>query len=241
MIVFIDGPDGSGKSTLIASLGPALLAHGCPVTHAPPLWTYLNNLSAPEDFAPWVRTTPGIQIAQALLEAKTRRIKSLITTAGTRHAHGVMLVDRGPKTVICSALAHHKTGIPAPDSPQLPDPTTDQHRTRLEQHLRHLSTVEACMSIELRPPKRPNGLDVILTRLSKREELSSPYVRYLNVLCTELAAYSSSELLLPLDATASIATITELSLTQVLKQPSVVHTPVMQGTQIRPSRSSGTT
>ncbi|WP_431884239.1 hypothetical protein [Micromonospora gifhornensis] len=130
MIVFIDGPDGSGKSTLVARLGPALVTHGRTVTHAPPLWSYLNEMSAPEEFAPWVRTTPGIEIAHALLEAKTRRIESLITTAGTRRAHDVTLVDRGPKTEICSARAHHKTGIPAPGNPQLPDSSTDHHRMR---------------------------------------------------------------------------------------------------------------
>ncbi|GAB3860665.1 hypothetical protein GCM10029963_63920 [Micromonospora andamanensis] len=217
MIVFIDGPDGSGKSTLIAHLAPALVAHGRTVTHAPPLWTYLNELSAPEDFAPWVRTTPGIQIAHALLEAKARRIESLITTAGSRRAHGVVLVDRGPKTVICSALAHHKTGMPSPDDPRLRPPSTGQHRARLEQHIRHPGAVEACMSIELRLPDQPGGLDLILTRLSQREELPPSYVRYLKALVAEMATFSYTVLpLLPLDATAGVAVNTEAGLTPVL-------------------------
>ncbi|QOC90857.1 DEAD/DEAH box helicase family protein [Micromonospora craniellae] len=217
MIVFIDGPDGSGKSTLIANLGRALVAHGRTVTHAPPLWTYLNELSAPEDFGPWVRTTPGVQIAHALLEAKTRRIESLITTAGTRGARDVVLVDRGPKTVICSALAHQKTGIPSPDDPRLRSPSTGQHRARLEQHVRHLVAVEACMSIELRPPEQPAGLDLILTRLSQREELPPSYVRYLKALVAGMATSSYTVLpLLPLDATAGIAVNTEAGLTPVL-------------------------
>ncbi|MEU6022653.1 hypothetical protein [Micromonospora sp. NPDC047134] len=67
MIVFLDGPDGSGKSTLIARLDSALVTHERTVTHAPPLWTYLDELSAPEDFGPWVQTTPGIQIVKPRL------------------------------------------------------------------------------------------------------------------------------------------------------------------------------
>ncbi|MFV2103685.1 hypothetical protein [Micromonospora sp. LOL_024] len=217
MIVFIDGPDGSGKSTLIANLGPVLVAHGRTVTHAPPLWTYLDELSAPEDFGPWARTTPGIQIAHALLEAKTRRIEWLITTAEARPARGVVLVDRGPKTVICSALAHHKTGIPAPDDPRLRSPSTGQHRARLEQRVRHLVAVEACMSIELRLPEQPGGLDLILARLSQREELPPSYVRYLKALVAEMATFSYTVLpLLPLDATAGITVNTEAGLTPVL-------------------------
>ncbi|MGC5052827.1 AAA family ATPase [Micromonospora sp. DT48] len=217
MIVFIDGPDGSGKSTLIDNLAPALVAHGRTVTHAPPLWTYLNELSAPEDFAPWARTTPGIQIAHALLEAKTRRIEWLITTAGTRRAHDVVLVDRGPKTVICSALAHHKTGIPSPDDPRLRPPSNGQHRARVEQHIRHLVAVEACMSMELRLPEQSADLDLVLGRLAKREELTSTYVRYLTALVAEMAAFSCTVLpLLPLDAAAGIAANTEAGLTPVL-------------------------
>ncbi|MGC5033951.1 AAA family ATPase [Micromonospora sp. DT229] len=216
MIVFIDGPDGSGKSTLIAHLAPALVAHGRTVAHAPPLWTYLNELSAPEDFAPWVRTTTGSQIAHALLEAKTRRIQWLITTAA-RLAQDVVLVDRGPKTVICSALAHHKTGIPLPNDPQLPYPSTDQNRAQLEQHVHRLAAFEACTSIELRLPEQPGGLDVILPRLSQREELPPSYVGYLDALIAEMATFSWAVLpLLPLDATAGVAVNAEASLTSVL-------------------------
>lgn len=85
MIVFIDGPDGSGKSTLANHLHPAPTAHGHAVTHAPLLWTYLDQVSVPEDFGPWVRTTSGLQIVEALLAAMMRRIACLTTTAETRH------------------------------------------------------------------------------------------------------------------------------------------------------------
>jgi hypothetical protein len=217
MIAFIDGPDGSGKSTLIAHLHPALAAQGLAVTHAPPLWTYLDELVTPEDFGPWARTTPGIQIAQALLAAMTRRIAWLTTTADTRCRHDVALVDRGPKTVICSALAHLKTGKPPPDNTRLPCLSADQHRAQLERHVRHLAAVEPCMSIELRLPNQPEGLDLIIARLSKSEEPLPPYVRYLDALRTEIAALSWTALpLLPLDANASITLNTETAVARLL-------------------------
>jgi thymidylate kinase len=112
VIAFVDGIDGTGKSTLINGLLDEFAQEGAPAILAPPLWTFLDPISSPEQFGPWVQDTSGAEVGRHLLLAMTHRVDKL--RADVAHKvidHGaVILVDRGPKTVVCSGRAHADTG-----------------------------------------------------------------------------------------------------------------------------------
>lgn len=198
MIVFIEGPDGSGKSTLIARLRILLSESGRQVLLAPALWTFLEPITAPGEFGPWVRAVPGTDVAFALLAAMAERVRSLAALTSAQD-QSVVLVDRGPVTVTCSALAHAKTGRPSGN----PSAQLQEACEALRQQVSSLTAAAPCRSVQLRLPTGPK---LVITRLSALEDLSASYTRYLRVLCAELATARPQPgmQVLVLDADASI-------------------------------------
>jgi thymidylate kinase len=204
MIVFVDGVDGSGKSTLIQRMLIDLRAQARPVSLASPLWKFLEHISAPQDFAPWVEATAGLEVARALLASMAKRIDSLakLSTEPSRRTM-VVLVDRGPKTVLCSALAHIRTGIPVPNVTQEDEMSVEHHRTLLAEQITRLLAVNACVSVEL----HLNGqAERIFKRLAQLESLSPAYLRYLHTFADEMQSVDRWPGLpsLPLSATDSV-------------------------------------
>jgi hypothetical protein len=164
MIVFLDGVDGSGKTTLIRHLTTSLAAGGRDVHVAWPLWPFLTTITAPDDFPAWVTGTPGTCVAHALLEAQTTRIQHL-GERGT--SAGVLLVDRGPKTVDASARAH--AGAAA-------DPRQMHARQGLQQATAALLHQHRCLSIEL---DARAGHDTVVGRLHAEPPMLPRYRVYL--------------------------------------------------------------
>lgn len=178
MILFFDGPDGSGKSTLLSRVAAAAPAHGLHPVVAPPLWTFVEPIAAPEDFAPWVTRTPAVEVARHLLDAMSRRIEALVDHDLPHTGSPVVkLVDRGPRTVLCSALAHTATtemdGVPTGRNRDL-----DEGRRGLDAMLTRLASVDALFGVELRPP----GVSLTIERLSELEHLTGRYIEYLGTL-----------------------------------------------------------
>jgi hypothetical protein len=181
VILFFEGPDGSGKTTLLTRLADALPAHGLRPVTTPALWIFIDPVATPEDFAAWVTTSPGDEVARHLLQAMTRRIDALATKA-TRDADHmtVKLVDRGPKTVLCSALAHMTARDVGDDDPARARRGLTEHERELDMALKRLASVERLLAIELRPP----DVDLMIGRLSKTERLNEGYIQYLDKLRT---------------------------------------------------------
>jgi hypothetical protein len=207
VIIFLDGVDGAGKSTLINRLHDTLSNTGIECMLAPPLWTFLRPIDAPEEFAPWVHETAGHEIAQHLLTAMSRRIDKLATDI----AHGIIgtnatvLVDRGPKTVTCSARAHAATGARA--NPHRAAPlgrTLDASTRRVRIRVSALGHAAKLAAIELRYEQPQHMID----RLSQVEEITPSYQQYLHVLHHELgtAGSSSGSPTLHLPATSDLDT-----------------------------------
>ena len=173
MILFVDGIDGTGKSTLIDHLLVQMAREEAPVTLAPPLWKYLATLARAEEFAGWVRFTPGVEIAQHLLAGMCRRLDDI----GSKLANGaissdtLVLVDRGPKTVACSAWAHASTGQ-GPCGAR--DSLADDVRA-LEGRTTCLTASATVSAVELVHP----AADLILDRVRQSEEVTPDYERYL--------------------------------------------------------------
>lgn len=146
MILFVDGIDGTGKSTLVARLLDDLARLRTPAVVAPPLWTFLEPISAPEDFGPWVRATPGGEVGRHMVKAMTQRVERLhADSTGGRQA--IVLVDRGPRTVASSARAQARTGARSgrPERSVL----VAAHRL-LEQRVADLLVALPAVSVELR-------------------------------------------------------------------------------------------
>jgi molybdopterin-guanine dinucleotide biosynthesis protein len=179
VILFFEGPDGSGKTTLLTRLADALPAHGVRPITAPALWTFIDPVATPEDFAAWVTTSAGDEVARHLLRAMTRRIDALAPRTPDPGRMTVRLVDRGPKTVLCSARAH----AAARDVDR--DPTRSRHglaqyERELNAALQRLGSLEQLVAIELRLP----DVDLMISRLSKTERLNESYIQYLDKLRT---------------------------------------------------------
>ncbi|MEU7873353.1 hypothetical protein [Dactylosporangium sp. NPDC049140] len=86
VVVYIDGVDGTGKTTLINQL---IRCHPADVTiTAPPLWTYLPAVPVPAAFSTWVTTTPAATVAADLLAAQRTRVADLRSGSGHRGARG---------------------------------------------------------------------------------------------------------------------------------------------------------
>lgn len=184
LILFVDGVDGSGKSTLIDGLLDRLAAQGTPAVQAPPLWTFLTALARPDDFAGWVLRTPGIEVARQLLSAMTRRVDTL--RANLAHGGGatgaVVVADRGPKTVVCSALAHASTGRTTAESAAPTGPTVADSVSALEGRVMCLAASATVAAVEL----LHGDLHVVLNRLAPIEAVSPAYERYLRAFSDEM-------------------------------------------------------
>jgi thymidylate kinase len=178
-VVFLDGVDGSGKTTLLNQLARALAPAQTSV--APPLWRFLPDLTTPADFGPWVTSTDADHIAVALLTGQTHRIHTIRSLSQDAADPVVLLVDRGPATVIASARAHLRTGIRTGNHERID--LTD-HIDRLRNVVRSLSDETACLSIELAADGCP---DRILNRLTLEDRTNPDYLRYLHALRSELS------------------------------------------------------
>jgi predicted ATPase len=168
LVVFVDGVDGAGKTTMIQQLAQSLPTGTAHI--ADPLWHYLAAVKAPTDFATWVVNNPATEIATALIDACTHRLADVRQHLTSIGPDGMVFVDRGPHTVLASARAHAATGTAADT-----DAEPDEAITRLQSAVAQTVLVADCMSVEL----RVTNYDTILPRLSDNERNSPPYVRYL--------------------------------------------------------------
>ncbi|NJP30587.1 hypothetical protein [Micromonospora thermarum] len=172
MIIFVDGIDGSGKSTLIRHLAAALNRSGAEAAVSSPLWRYLPTIAAPEQFATWVLNTTGKDVAEALIRAMIDRLDDLRDMS--RGQDRVYLVDRGPKTVYASARAHARERHAA----------LEPLRKRLAVSVQALNAVQPCMAIEL--GEGENALKVALQRLESSQTVTPGYLKYLRSFATEM-------------------------------------------------------
>jgi cytidylate kinase len=77
MIIFVDGIDGSGKTTLVRHIAAALHRSGTEVAESSPLWRFLPAIAAPEEFGSWVISATGMHVAEALIGAMVDRLDEL--------------------------------------------------------------------------------------------------------------------------------------------------------------------
>jgi thymidylate kinase len=167
-VVFVDGVDGAGKTTLIHHL--ARTQRTQPVHIADPLWHYLPAVTDAADFAPWVTSTPAEEVAAALIDACIHRLDHIRQHLGSAEPDNVVLVDRGPRTVAASARAHVATGHSA-NAAYDPQPAVK----RLKAAVMQTAKATACMTAEL----RVTSYDAILYRLSHSERTDARYLHYL--------------------------------------------------------------
>lgn len=192
MIVFVDGPDGSGKTTLISGLHRELLRAGRSAVLAPALWKFIDEIDRPEAFATWVIGRPGTEVASALIHAMDARLLWLKDSTDRRRIGDIVLVDRGVRTVVCSARAHIQSEGRA--DPPAALASLSEQATRLVNQLPALAVAEPCLAVEIRMPSPGIAFDLITKRLTQREELSSQYLRYLQRLCAELSMNTDSSI-----------------------------------------------
>jgi thymidylate kinase len=172
MIIFVDGIDGSGKTTLIKHLATALNSSGIEAVVSSPLWRYLPTIAAPEQFASWVVSTASMDVAEALIGAMIDRLDDLrdLSVAQDR----VRLVDRGPKTVYASARAHAHERHTA----------FEPLRENLAASVRALTDVQPCVAIELGDGEE--ALQTALPRLTSSQTVTPGYLGYLQAFATEM-------------------------------------------------------
>ncbi|RAO38335.1 hypothetical protein PSN13_00800 [Micromonospora saelicesensis] len=176
MIVFVDGIDGSGKTTLIRHLATALNSSGIEAVVSSPLWRYLPTIAAPEQFASWVVSNAGMGVAEALIGAMIDRLDDLrdLSVAQDR----VHMVDRGPKTVYASARAHAHAH--AHEGHTAFEPL----REHLAASVRALTDVQPCVAIEL--GEGEEALHTALPRLTSSQTVTPRYLGYLQAFATEM-------------------------------------------------------
>jgi GTPase SAR1 family protein len=211
MILFVDGIDGSGKTTLISHLLDHLAAQGKPAVVAPALWSFLDPISEPGAFAHWVTHTPGVDVGHQLLLAMQRRLDKLRIDLDHRimSREATVLVDRGPRTVASSARAHARTGRPSVSVGPRPDHAFRDHEDALAAKVASLADVLPVAAVELCVDDAT--VDVALSRLAPHEELTDAYVTYIRAFSAEVAT-ASPRLEVPtlrIDAAASTATNVE--------------------------------
>jgi hypothetical protein len=127
-----------------------------------------------------VTSTDAGHIAVALLTGQTQRIHTLRSLSQDAADPVVLLVDRGPATVIASARAHLRTGIRIGNHERID--LTD-HIDRLRDAVRSLSDETDRLSIELTADGCP---DRILSRLTAGDRTNPDYLSYLEVLRSEV-------------------------------------------------------
>ncbi|MER7006273.1 hypothetical protein ABT297_24955 [Dactylosporangium sp. NPDC000555] len=196
-MVFVDGVDGAGKTTMIQRLAQSLPA---PTVHvADPLWHYLPAVTAPTDFASWVMSTSAAEVAIAIIDACIHRLADIRRHLELRGPGTVVLVDRGPRTVAASARAHLATGGPAETAV---DPESSIRRLRAT--IGQAAHADDCMAVEL----RVTSYDAILHRLGDSERTDPRYLRYLRAFLQYFEAETPWPGLrqIVLDATADLAT-----------------------------------
>jgi hypothetical protein len=184
MILFVDGVDGSGKSTLIEGLLDRLAASGTPAVLAPPLWISLTPINQPEEFASWVQRTPGIEVARHLLAGMCRRVEKLKADVvhGIARAETLVVADRGPKTTVCSALAHAATGDGETQPGSTDGPSLSECIDTLAERIACLTASTGVAAVELIHGTQ----DLLLRRLAPLEELSPDYERYLRAFSDQM-------------------------------------------------------
>jgi hypothetical protein len=168
MIVFIEGPDGSGKTTLTTGLSQELAKLELRTAICRPLWQFLPFLDRPESFAAWVITTPGEEVGQALLSAMTAQIALIAEQCSSGR---IVLVDRGPTTVECSARAHA--------GPAAATATFITAHEELQRHMLSLTASTDCRAVHLTTSGSQSDLR---RRLSADETITSRYSTYLAAL-----------------------------------------------------------
>jgi thymidylate kinase len=180
-----EGPDGCGKSTMLAGVRQYLIDRGVPVRTGPSLGAFLPTLDSADAFRDWVLYSDGLDVAATLLNAATARLAQLLETE--REGDHVLLLDRGSLTVKFSAIAHGM-GSQRPEA---------QVREALAGPLQALATVERGAASDV--PTRslvilPRlGMKTIERRLSSREAISERYYRYLTVLHDQFQAQVPEE------------------------------------------------
>jgi hypothetical protein len=186
VVVFVDGVDGTGKSTLIYQLSAELAAQSIHSKSAAPLWSFLDPITAPGEFAAWVQHAGGLEVAHHLLAAMTRRVN---TMADIARAYGdfrtVLFADRGPKTVTCSARTHADSGIlPVEPRPIHSALLLAAYEEDLRRSVAALQQVTKTVVVEL-IAEQP---DLVLDRLAALESITPSYRRYLLAFCRRMAA-----------------------------------------------------
>ncbi|GAA4243176.1 hypothetical protein [Dactylosporangium darangshiense] len=192
--VFVDGVDGAGKTTMIRELAQSL-----PTVHiADPLWRYLPAVTVPTDFAAWVTSTSAAEVATALIDAYIHRLDDIRWRLESTGPDTVVLVDRGPRTIAASALAHVTTR----DSPDT-TPDLGPALKRLRNALREVVHSDDCITVELRVTR----YQAILHRLSNNERADPRYLRYLSAFLQQFKAEPPwpGTRAIALDATADLA------------------------------------
>lgn len=175
-----DGPDGCGKSTLVAGVRQHLTDRGVPVRTGQSLGAFLPALNSADAFRDWVLRSDGLDVGATLLDAATTRLAQLLEKE--REGDQVLLLDRGPLTVKFSAIAH---GIAS-------QRTEPQVRAALAGPLQALAAAQrkaanhvATRSIVILPRL---GMQTIERRLGTREQISERYHHYLTLLYEQFQA-----------------------------------------------------
>jgi predicted ATPase len=100
-VVCIEGPDGSGKSTLVSALITGLRNLGMTATTLPRLGHYLPTGDDAQAFREWIRSTPTGEANRLILSASETRLRAAERLSRSE----LVIMDRGPITIEASCLA----------------------------------------------------------------------------------------------------------------------------------------